>query len=375
MTTNFSPLRAIPDDPFTIVKAGRAVLKARQGELADWVKNERQGRPFQSASEKTLVQYERDVKRMMVGGANPWIAAADTEKRSTWLKRKSAILSVAEKNLQVFLAAQDKLQRKKPEPGSADFQAWIKSLKAVHYWTAVLESRPAVGAHVLDQVQPRKSKRAGLSKLPDDWREQVVGRMKKWKHQALLCAVTGCRPIEIAAGIELIVKNGQMLTKVEGAKCGPSSGQEWRAMLWDLKDAPPLVRELAELVQAAGGTKKISYEGLGYPTGEAAAKALSGAMRQASKRAFGESVSLTPYSMRHALASDLKASNLPADKVSQALGHQAIETQKTYGHHKQARGASVPKKVSAARKVRGGQSSPPAKKAANLSSGKKMRPK
>lgn len=366
-------LRAMPADHFAIVKAGRAALRAREGELADWVKNERGGRGFQPPAADTLAQYERDVKRLVRRGGNPWVAAADTEKRATWLKRKSALLNVAEHQLQECLQLQDKLQRKKIESNSPEFDAWFRVLKKVHYWTAVLESRPAVGAHVLDQVQPRKSKRVGLARLPDNWREQVVSRMKKWHQQALVSAVTGCRPIEIASGVELEIRGGQMLAKIAGAKRGPASGQEWRAMVWDLKDAPALVQELAALVKGAGGKKKVGYESHDYPTASAAAKAFSGAMRQASKRVFGESVSLTPYSMRHALASDLKASDLSSAEVSQALGHQSIDTKKTYGHHKQARGGAVPKKVGAARAVRGEKSSPPVKKTAKAQAARKPR--
>lgn len=40
---------------------------------------------------------------------------------------------------------------------------------------------------------------------------------------------------------------------------------------------------------------------------------------------------ITPYVLRHALASDLKAANISPDKIAQILGHQASESQQAYG--------------------------------------------
>ena len=175
----------------------------------------------------------------------------------------------------------------------------------------------------------------------------------------MVCAVTGCRPSEITKGVELWVKNGILLDKIEGKKTGAYSGQPWRAMSWHLKDAPLLVSDLAKMVLAAGGKLTIDYKGHENPNPP---KALSGAMRQAAARAFpGHTVTLTPYSLRHAVASDLKASDLSPQDVSKALGHQAVATQSTYGTRQQGCGGVAPTTVKAPKDVRGTPSVPPVK--------------
>ena len=176
-------------------------------------------------------------------------------------------------------------------------------------------------------------------------------------------AVTGCRPAEIGLGIKLIVKHGQLLAHIQGKKTGLYSGQKWRAMSWPLLGASTLVEELAEMVGKAGGELRVDYSD---HSNSDPAKAFSGAMRQAAARAFpGHTVSITPYSMRHALASDLKASDLDSQEQSAALGHQVVETKSTYGSHRQggAAGGLAPGRVKGATAVRGNPSIPPKKQA------------
>ena len=281
----------MPEDPYDIVIRGRAALKTRRDELVKWVAEERRGKPFSVPSEATLADYRRDVDRLMSEG-QPWEAAANTTKVKTWLKRKSALLTISALEIEQLLKAQDKLQR---------------------------------------------------LKLP-----------------AMVCAVTGCRPSEITKGIELWVKKGILLAKIEGKKTGAYSGQPWRAMSWNLKDAPPVVCDLAKMVLDAGGHLTVDYS---YRPNPNPAKAFSGAMRQAATRAFpGHAVTLTPYSMRHALASDMKASDLTPQEISKALGHQVVATQSTYGSRQQGHGGMAPTQVDAAIKdIRGKPSVPPNK--------------
>ena len=121
-------------------------------------------------------------------------------------------------------------------------------------------------------------------------------------------------------------------------------------MTWLITDTSPLVGDLAKMVIKAGGQLTVDYSGHKNTN---PAKALSAAMTQAGKRAFpGHKVSLTPYSLRHAAASDLKVS-LSAEDVSKALGHQAIGTQSTYGTRKQGHAGRAPSQVEATKEVRG----------------------
>lgn len=347
------------------------MLKARQAERLAWVKNERKGKVFSERSEKTEADYQHDVNRLIKKGGNPWDAAADTTKLSTWLKRKSALLSVAEREVDRLLKVQDKLQRGKLQSGTAEFAEWVDALKSLHFYTSVLSVRPAANSRLLEVVERRESKRK-LGKLPEDWREILVAHLPVWKLQALVQAVTGCRPSEIGLGVKLLVKHGQLLAEIRGKKTGLYSGQKWRAISWPLHDAPPLVHELVERVKKAGGEMIVDYSDRPNPN---PAKAFSGAMRQAAARAFpGHTVTITPYSMRHALASDLKASELTSQEQSAALGHQVVETKSTYGSHRQgsAAGGLAPGRVKGATAVRGNPSTPPEKHAKQQTVSKKL---
>lgn len=345
---------ALPDDPFEVVRAARAALKARREDLAKQVEG-RGGKAFAPPAPTTLAQYERDARRLLATG-DPWAAAAATTKRSTWLARKSALLSVAGREVEQLLQSQDRLQRiadKSPEVMSQ----WADQIARLRAWSRVLTTRPTTDP--LPKVERRQSKRAGLSKLPEDWREQLAKRLPTWRMPYLVAACTGARPSEIGKGIEVRIEGDDLVATIKGAKGGPYSGQKYRELRWSIvAGMPELVRQLAKEVHQAGGRLVVDYAGRDNPD---PAKAFSGAMRQAGKRAFpGHKLTLTPYSLRHATASDLKASGLSDAQQSAALGHQVAETKGTYGHHKLAKGRSVaPKKVRATTPVRGGQTKPP----------------
>jgi integrase len=82
------------------------------------------------------------------------------------------------------------------------------------------------------------------------------------------------------------------------------------------------------------------------------AKAFSGAVRSAGRRAFpGFSQEITPYSMRHQMASDMKAADL-GDEISQALGHSASDTKGSYGSFELGNGLMAPDHVAAARSIK-----------------------
>ena len=76
-------------------------------------------------------------------------------------------------------------------------------------------------------------------------------------------------------------------------------------------------------------------------------------MREAGKRAFpGFDRTITPYSMRHQVASDLKDAELPGEQISQALGHSASDTKGSYGEWGAGNGSMAPSSVAAARAVK-----------------------
>ena len=344
------------DDPFRVIVAARAALKARRDDLARQVEG-RAGKPYAIPSERTVADYEKQAARMLASG-DPWAAALKTTKRSTWLKRKSALLFVAGRQVEQMLKEQDRLQRiadKDPEA----MGKWADLRIRLHLWTHVLTTKPL--ANPLTKTARRQSKRAGLSRLPDDWREQLAKRLPTWRMQYLVVACAGIRPVEIGHGVKLRIEGDELVAKIEGAKLCRFSGQEVRELRWAIAEGmPELVCQLADEVKRAGGRLVVDYS---KRPNKDPAKAFSGAMRNAARRTFpAHALTLTPYSLRHATASDLKASDLSDEQQSAALGHQVVETKGSYGNHSLSRGRSVaPNSVSATSRVRGVPTKPPVK--------------
>jgi site-specific recombinase XerD len=66
------------------------------------------------------------------------------------------------------------------------------------------------------------------------------------------------------------------------------------------------------------------------------AKRFCDAVRKAGKKAFPRMrTSISPYSLRHAVAASLKASGIDADGIAQVLGHRASRSQQVYGMRSQ----------------------------------------
>lgn len=352
--SEMSKQEPVEDDPFRVIVAARAALKARRDDLVRQVEG-RAGKPYAAPSERTVADYEKQAKRLLKSG-DPWTAAAKTTKRSTWLKRKSALLFVAGRQVEKLLKEQDRLQRIADRDPEA-MRQWADLVTRLHLWSQVLTTKPL--ADPLTKVERRQSKRAGLSRLPDDWREQLAKRLKTWRMPFLVVACTGIRPVEVGHGVQLRIEGEELVARIEGAKLGQFSGQAVRELRWPIeKGMPELVRQLAAEVNRAGGRLVVDYS---ERPNKDPAKAFSGAMRNAAKRTFpGHSRTLTPYSLRHATASDLKASDLSNAQQSAALGHQVVETKSTYGHHVLSRGRSVaPRSVHATSQVRGVSTTPP----------------
>lgn len=255
--------------------------------------------------------------------------------------------------LRLLLEEQDKLQRANRAAivtgRTPDEAAWIALISQI-------EKRSNSLKLLLETKLPREgrekrhTKRQDMRGLPEDWREKIVARMKIYGPQALVAAVTGCRPVELVRGVELSIdaETGDLVAMIKGAKVSEKSGQEWRRMFWPAGTESLLVRSLADLVStnAAGSAVRIWVEN---------AKAFSGAMRAAGKREWPKRTStVTPYCMRHQAAADMKAAGtMSSGEISAALGHVSDVTKSTYGHATMGRkkGGVAPARVESARPV------------------------
>ena len=317
---------------FEVVKQARSWFAKQNQERTD-----EQTRP---PSDKTVELYRREMTRLLAHG-DPWTAAADTTKKSTFFVRRAAILHFCREVVGSGLKAQDQLQR----GGFADpaqKEAWLTQIKS-------LKNAPILAEKVPDKppmhlVAKRQTKRKGLFTLPPDWRQTLISRMPNYEQAATISALCGCRPAELVKGVEVFVQAGQLVVRIHGSKVGPASGQEWREMHWNLPSSNPLAIAAGRFALKNGGHVIVKTPD---------AKAFSGAMREAGKRAFpGFNRTITPYSMRHQVASDLKAAELPGEQISQALGHSASDTKGSYGEWGAGNGAMAPSSVAAARAVK-----------------------
>lgn len=317
---------------FEVVKAARSWLKD-QTEI-------RTAEQIKVPSVKTVELYRREMVRLAKTG-DPWQAAADTTKKATFFVRRAAILHFCRENIEARLKSQDQLQR----GGFVDLakkDAWLVEVKALR--NALTLAKKAPIEPPMHLVQPRETKRKDLYKLPENWRETIISRMPRYEKAATISALCGCRPAELVAGVEVFVQAGQLVVRIQGAKVGPSSGQEWREMRWDLPSTNPLAIAAGRFALKNGGQITVKTPD---------AKAFSGAMREAGRRAFPDfKKTITPYSMRHQVASDLKASALPGDKISQALGHAVSATKGSYGEWGAGTGTMAPDAVTAARPIK-----------------------
>lgn len=271
--------------------------------------------------------------------------AAKTTSARTWFRRRAALIWFCRWKIGAWLEAHDHPERyfesvsSEGEPGasiegsktpenSIDF--WIR------LWTKV-ESR-----NKPDLLDPRRSKRKDLRHLPNDWREKLVARMPNYLSANLVLAISGCRPSELVKGVCISVFEGSLTVEIQGSKVKENAGQPVRRLTWILTDAPKMVLQLADMV-GPSGTLIVKVKD---------ARLYSGAMSAAGKREWPRrQKKITPYSLRHQVASDWKKQGMDSIALAMALGHAVDKTQSIYGCASQGGGFGLPM-VEATRSVR-----------------------
>ena len=170
---------------------------------------------------------------------------------------------------------------------------------------------------------PRVSKRRSLKGLPIDWREQVIGKLTGYHRDwAWLMAICGCRPSEIALGINVRPDGDGVTITIRGTKTDRGHGQPKRVL------------------HVSGNLVDVGQIGCERTIKSVSANAVSTALGRAGRAVFGSKRArlVSAYSFRHQVASDLKASGMPAEEASAFLGHASAETKRYYGSPLQSRG-------------------------------------
>lgn len=197
--------------------------------------------------------------------------------------------------------------------------------KGVVTWRSIAAQKPPA---------PRNSKRTGLGALVnrEGWQDLLLASISPQYRSALaLSMLTGCRPAEVARGIRLRAVGQDVHVVIPGAKVGRDRGQPSRTLVLATDNAAGKV--LAEL--AASGEAIVIVP---------SAKAFGAAVAEAGRRAWPRArVRVSPYSLRHHVASQLRAANVAEEAIAACLGHRATRSQGAYGRacHGRAGGLAI----------------------------------
>lgn len=193
----------------------------------------------------------------------------------------------------------------------------------------VLHPLDAENAQIVDVVYSgiksvTLGKRRGLGRLQDDWREQLLARAEaNDRLPIILLVITGCRPSEVALGVDIRRQGRQVLLGIRGAKVTADNGQPYRVLSID-EDHPwgcRLVDCLSSALTHAGYWES--------------ARSLQHRIRRVAtqwQHSVGISgYQISAYSFRHQVASDLKRDGESAEWIAAVLGHRSTRTAASYG--------------------------------------------
>lgn len=276
-------------------------------------------------SSKTASDYEKLYQRMSATNQLPEHA----QSKSAYYLRRAALVYVSTLQAKAALKARDKAVH-----GSNE---WIAAIAEIERISSIFEryppdperkrhasNDPGLRWQDVSRGKPRaesKSKRNGLDALirRPGWQEALLEHISPIHRNALAVAlVTGARPAEIESGVDVQITEQGLLITIKGAKLNEHRGQPTRTLLVSLET--PAAKYLATV--AADAAVTIST----HP------KRFSDAVTQAGRRAFPRMRgNISPYSLRHAVASELKASGIDSDGIAQVLGHRATRSQQAYG--------------------------------------------
>lgn len=203
------------------------------------------------------------------------------------------------------------------------------------------------------RVEPADGgKRHQQGRLPKDWRaklfETVKGR-KQTKPSNLPEAIavlwcTGCRPAELETGVVYMRHKDTLVIQILGAKHGvidngtvkAERGIESRVIVID-PNLHPGAKYLYDLVGPDDKKpRKLSYN----------KNSIRSRINEAGREVLAnlkDAPSLSPYSFRHAIASDLRSCDTINDvQRAQVMGHLSVESLESYGRRRRGGGGVSP---------------------------------
>lgn len=306
-------------------------------------------------SEATIAQYRR-VWRML--GGQHWLDYAEARnlsRRSAYRYKAAWQWGAAERCLDLLRQADrasrdgDKAAAKEARQEAERLAGHLQAEGDYDRQNRLREGHQAAyqGTH------PRKGKRGTLKKLPDRWQMRIIEAAEERDRPAVLVmALSGVRPAEMAKGVHVEIVGDQAVRfSVEGAKTTQGYSQEWRQFTISGPEVERLVQAFRE--------KGIEDANIGIDqSGKDPLANFRKRINLAAKKADMPDVSA--YCMRHAAASELKASGASEEAIAAAMGHSATGTMQYYGHPQQSRGGGISlSDVEAAQEVRDTAQAPP----------------
>lgn len=324
MDWQVTPISALTDDErsqaFEIVRRCRSMISdikpRRPATLLDYAKKHRQ-LESQRRDDETATDLDLWKETLL-----PYVAAP-----RSFRAYKAALCCHWELQIQDVLAQQAAIQRE-----GGDAFVWLDLLGRLRPLEDLLQG---IRASRLDSpewadlgIQRREASSkerdlAILSSAHPNWlgRTLLAMRRTKYLEQVRVLSRCGSRPVEFLEGGVRVMRGerGTFRMKVIGAKVRDHAGQPWR--LITLSDA---------LLPAAWARRLRSEEGFDVVVESVAA--LRESLRRVSERLFPGMPAVTPYSFRHAVASQWRAQGASETDVGGSLGHAVSETQEDYGH-------------------------------------------
>ena len=302
-------------------------------------------------NEATQSEYIRMFKRLKNKGQSVddlLEAAKNTTSKNTWYKRRAAIrfCSFAAINALMNKIVKNINHQKPLGSEMIDIQFYID----------LLQNLPDTCPIVFKAK--RNSKKETIKPLPDAWREQVIAEVnKKYRLEVLLLAATGCRPEEIAKGIDAMVTDKKLILRIQTAKVKDGkivtskekklvpylAGQEIRELIFNINSGNIFMKDLFKIFQEnynKNNQPELNSYFRANPN-NIDKKTLASAITRAGKRCKFEGLeqNITPYCFRHQLAVDLKSLGVNGDIIAMMLGHAVDTTKGQYGFIKRSKDA------------------------------------
>ncbi len=191
-------------------------------------------------------------------------------------------------------------------------------------------TRLAEAEAALLPTQPRR--RTGATRLrfhPANWQaELVAGAPPGLRTGLLILALTGCRPCELARGIEFMIgapaSDVRLTLDVLGAKCDQHRGQPIRTFQFLAEDVRPAVTELIGALHAFQ---------LRTSTAIFRFAKVSNQIRERARKLWpGHQALPSAYSFRYAFRQHMALLGATRAEIARAMGHRSVLSSLSYGH-------------------------------------------